>query len=170
MPDRRPPLELSPPPAPLLRALNPAVRFLLGLPLPGPLRGPLLGRRMVLRFTGRRTGRRYAVPVTAHPVGDGIAALTASGWRHNFRGGHEVEVLHRGRTRPMRGELVEDPATVGEVYVRRIAELGPRRAQRELGLRINVERVPTVEEMAEASERQGFSVIMLREAHDGPAR
>jgi hypothetical protein len=160
METQRPAVELSHPPGWVLRVLNPVMRTLVRMPLSGPMRRWL----MVLRFTGRTTGRRYAIPVSAHRSGDDRTpyALTAAPWRLNFRGGRAVDVLFDGRTTRMRGELVEDTVEVAQVYARRIEELGIRKAERDLGVKLRDGQVPTVEDMAEAVEREHFAIVRLR--------
>jgi hypothetical protein len=154
----KPVVEQAYPPDLVTRLVNPAGRFLLRSRLGGPLRR----RYMLLQFTGRKTGRRYTVPVTVHRAEGELYVLTSAGWRHNFRGGGDVEVLLDGRTVPMRGELVEDPDVVARFYARRISEYGLRMAQIEISIKINVPRAPTLEELTEAAERIGLSVIKLR--------
>jgi hypothetical protein len=157
MPNQTPAVESSHPPAAVLRVVNPVMRMLLHTPLGGRLRKEF----MVLRFTGRTSGRGYQVPVTAHRSGGELYALTAAPWRLNFRGGRDVDVVLDGKTTAMRGDLTDDPKTAAETYARRITELGPKRAQRDLGLKINVPRAPTVEELTQAAEHEHLSVIHL---------
>jgi hypothetical protein len=161
MEPERPAVELSHPPRWILRFLNPTMRTLLGTPLAGPLRRSM----MVLRFTGRATGHKYAIPVTAHRSKDhpdeAPYVLTAAPWRVNFRGGRPVDVTVDGRTARMRGELVENTVEVAQVYVRRIEELGIKKAERDIGIAVREGRVPTVEEMAAAVERQHFAIVRL---------
>ena len=77
--------------------------------LRSPAGGLMRGQFMVLRFYGRKSGRRYDVPVVAHRQGEQLYALTDARWRHNFRGGADVEVTLDGRVRRMRGQLIDDP-------------------------------------------------------------
>jgi hypothetical protein len=137
--------------------VNPIARMLLSSPLGGPLRR----RYMLVHFTGRKSGRRYVVPVTVHRSAGELYILTSARWKHNFRGGADLEVTLNGRTTPMRGELIEDPETVAGVYARRIDEYGLTMAKIEIGIKIHVPRTPTVEELADATRRIGFSVIRL---------
>lgn len=149
----------SPPPAALMRLLNPALLALIRTPLGGPVRRSVL----VLRFTGRKSGRRYDIPVSAHRHDEGLMVLTGASWRVNFRGGRDVDVTFEGRTTPMRGVLVEHPRTVAQTYARRIAEVGVAQAQRKLNLRVTVPREPTLEELTEAVEREKLSIVWLKE-------
>lgn len=141
----------------MLRVLNPTLRFLMRTPLGGPLRRGLL----VLRFTGRRSGRRYEVVISPHRIGGDLFVLTNARWRLNFRGGREAEWDHQGRTTSGRGVLVEEPQVVGELYHGRISELGPKAAQRRTPVKVNVSRVPTVDELAELARTQGLSAVRL---------
>jgi hypothetical protein len=164
-PGPQPAVEVAYPSDLVTRLVNPLARMLLRSPLGGPLRR----RYMLIEFTGRRSGRRYTVPVTVHrtagaPAADpygGLYVLTSAAWRLNFRGGADVRVMLDGRTIPMRGVLVDDPGTVAPVYARRIAEYGRRMAQIEIAIKINVPRIPTVEELTEAAASLGLSVIEL---------
>ena len=146
------------PPRIVIQISNLIARLLLSSPLGGPLRR----RYMMLRFTGRKSGRRYVVPVTVHRFADGeLYVLTSARWKYNFRDGADLEVTLDGRTTPMRGELEEDPATVAPVYARRIEEYGLLMTKIDIGIQIRVPRAPTVEELTEAAERVGLSVLRL---------
>lgn len=142
------------PPRLLIRAINPLVRRL-------ARRGVGGDEVLVLHYDGRRTGKRYDVP-TGYHVLDGVpTCFTNSGWRHNFRGGRDIEVTLRGRRHPARATLVEDPDTVAQVYQELIDQLGWERAQRRLGIRINVRRVPTVDELRDEIGRSGLSLVRI---------
>lgn len=141
-----------------MRLLNPVLLGLLRTPLGGPIGRSVL----VLRFSGRRTGRRYEVPATAHRWDDGLMVLTGARWRLNFRGGRDVDVVFEGRTTPMRGVLVEYARTVAETYAKRFEELGLEQAQRRLGLKVNVGRLPTVAELEALVEREHLSMVWLK--------
>ena len=125
------------------------------------------GRLLLLHVSGRRTGRLIDIPVTYSVVGERLLVLTTSGWRVNLRGRPEVEVTVRGRRGPARAELMEDPDSVARVYHDRIAELGYASAGRRMGIRISVDRTPTLEELAEAARRDHLSVIYLTVAEEG---
>lgn len=150
-------VEPSHPPEVFLRLANPVMRLLLRSPVGGPIRKQL----MLLHFTGRKTGHRYDVPVTAHRINDELYSLTDARWRHNFRGGTDVNVTLDGRTTAMHGELVEDPDTIAALYVRRIEDFGVKRAQRLLGIKVHTLTTPTVGAVAEAARRYHFSAIRL---------
>jgi hypothetical protein len=134
--------------------VNPVVRRLAA-------RGRLGGQILVLHFTGRRTGARFDVPAGYHLV-DGVPTVfTNSGWRHNFADGPTIEVTFHGARRPTRAELVTDVDAVADVYTALIERLGRPQAQRRLGVRITVPRVPTRAEVAASVERSGLSLVRL---------
>ncbi len=119
------------------------------------------GSLLLLHLTGRKTGRAIDVPVAYASVGERLLVLTTSGWRVNLRGRPDVEVTLRGRRVGARAELVEDPDAVAQVYGARIADVGHAKAGRRMGIRINVDRMPTHEELVEAARRDRLSVIYL---------
>lgn len=122
MTDQSPAVTISHPPEGVLRAVNPAVKFLLGTPLAGGLRRQM----MVLNFTGRKSGRQFSIPVSAHHVDNNLYALASAGWTANFRDGANAEVLHDGRKTTMRGELIRDPATVANISTGSPSPTAPR--------------------------------------------
>lgn len=155
MTDQSPAVVLSHPPVSLLHAANPIVRFLMRTPLPGGLREQV----MVVNVTGRRTGRRYSIPLSAHRIDGDLYALSSAPWTHNFRGGAAAEVLVGGKTRRMRGELIEDRAVVAELSRRCAESYGVRRAQPLMGLKFRDGRLPTVEDFADAVDRHHYAAV-----------
>ena len=153
MTEQSPAVTISHPPERLLRAVNPAVRFLLRTPLAGSLRRQM----MVLNFTGRKSGRQYSIPVSAHRIDNNLYALASAGWKANFRDGAAAEVLHDGKTTKMRGELIRDPATVADLSRRCAESYGAKKAQRMMGLKFRDDRIPTLEEFTEAAQRDGMA-------------
>jgi hypothetical protein len=133
------------------------MRWLLRSPVGGPMRRQF----MVLRFTGRKTGRRYDIPVTAHRLDGELYALTDARWRANFRGGADVEVTLGGHVTRMRGQLLDDPETVAPVYARIISQLGVKRAQRMIGIKIHTSETPGTDALAEAARRYHMCAIRL---------
>ena len=143
------------PPAGLLRAVNPMVGFLLRTPLAGSLRKQM----MVVNATGRKSGRKYSIPLSAHQIDGTLYALTSAPWKNNFRDGATAEVLHGGKTTTMRGELITDPTLVAELSERCATSYGVKKAQTMMGLKFRDDRIPTVEEFAEAITREKIVAV-----------
>ena len=160
MTDQTPAVTISHPPEALLRAVNPAVKFLLGTPLGGGIRRQM----MVLNFTGRKSGRQFSVPVSAHRLDNTLYALASAGWTANFRDGANAEVLWDGKKTTMRGELIRDPATVADLSHRVAESYGAKKAQRMMGLKFRDDRVPSLEEFTEAAQREGMRAVKLTPA------
>ena len=154
---QRPAVERVRPPEAVIRVANPIMRWLLG----SPLHGLVDKHSMLLRFRGRRTGRAYEVAVGRRTIDGRLGALTNSGWRVNFRGGAPVEVTLEGKLRRGHAEIVEDPEEVAQFYANLIEEYGREQAGRRLGIRINVDRIPTHEELVDAIERSRLSLITI---------
>jgi hypothetical protein len=155
-------IDIGHPPAALLRVVNPMLSSLLRTPLAGSARKQL----MVLSFTGRKTGRPYSIPLSAHVIDNHLYALTGASWKHNFRGGAAAEVVYDGKTTAMRGELIGDRAIVSDLYLRCAQSYGVRRAQRMMGLKFRDQRVPTLDEFAEAVARMHLAAVRLTAAED----
>lgn len=160
MTEQAPAITISHPPAALLRVVNPALGFLLRTRLAGAAREQM----MVVNITGRKTGRRYSIPLSAHRINGTMYALTSAPWKNNFRDGAIADVLHRGTTAPMRGELLTDPAVVGDLSHRCAESYGAKLAQRSMGLKFRDQRVPTLEEFTEAARRDHMAAIRLTPA------
>jgi hypothetical protein len=160
MTDQSPAVTGSHPPERLLRAINPALKFLLRTPLAGPARKQL----MVLSFTGRKSGNQYSLPVSAHQIDNQLYALAGAPWTKNFRGGRAAEVLHNGETTKMNGELIEDPAAFADLAHRCAESYGVKQAQRMMGLAFRDQRIPTVEEFKEAAQRERLVAVRLTPA------
>ena len=153
-------VERAIPPAVMTRIGNPVLTWLLN----GPRRAAKVGQALLLlHVTGRRSGRVYSTPVAYHRQADGrLLVLTSSRWRVNLRGGPtSVEVTLLGLRVPGSAVLEEDPEVVADVYERLIGELGLDKAASRLGIRINVDRAPTREELVEAAGREHLSVLHL---------
>jgi hypothetical protein len=160
MTEQSPAVFVSHPNDTLLRIVNPTLKFLLRTPLAGPARKQL----MVLSFKGRKTGKQYSTPVTAHHIDNQLYALAGATWTRNFRGGAPAEVVYDGKTTPMTGELIEDPAVVAELSHRVAESYGVKQAQRLMGLGFRDQRIPTVEEFKEAAEREHLVAVKLTPA------
>ena len=163
MTEQSPAVTISHPPEGLLRAVNPAVKFLLGTPLGGGLRRQM----MVLNFTGRKSGRQYSIPVSAHQLDNALYALASAGWTANFRDGANAEVLWDGKKTTMRGELIRDPATVADLSHRVAESYGAKKAQRMMGLKFRDDRVPTLERVHRGGAARRHA---RRQAHPGLIR
>jgi F420H(2)-dependent quinone reductase len=145
------------PPQALIRLGNPVVRLLSRSPLHGMLDASVL----LLHVPGRKTGRRYDIPVNYVDIDGRLTVVTSAAWRVNLRGGAEVEVTCRGRRRPMRALLTEDPAAVAVAYQGIIDRLGWDKARRYLGISISGGRPPTVLELKDAAREYGWAVVTL---------
>jgi hypothetical protein len=155
----RPAVERVRPPKAPYRLVNRIMRALLS----SPRRARRVGRHLVLlHVTGRRTGRKLVFPVAYRRLEDGrLLVLTNSGWRVNLRGRPDVAVTLLGEHRPARAELLETPQIVAQVYQQLIEAAGHKSAGRRMGIRINVSRTPSLDELAEAARRDGLSAIYL---------
>jgi hypothetical protein len=152
----RPAVERVHPPDALFRLLNQVVRPMIA-------RGRFQDQLLLLHYVGRRSGRRFDVPAGYHLI-DGVpSVLTSSGWRHNFAGGREIEVTLRGERRPAYAVLVDEPGEVTGVYRRLIDKWGRKQARRRLGLRFNVDRVPSAAELRSAIEQSGLSIVRIHD-------
>ncbi len=156
--EARPAVERVHPPLWLVRVINPVVRRLVA-------HGRAPADVVVLHLRGRRTGASYDVPVGTLEVDGRRVVVTNSGWRHNLAAAPgdaaTIEVTVRGRRRPVRATLVQDADTVAALYDRLIGERGLRQARRRLGVRVNVDRAPTREELRAMVEASGLSVVEL---------
>lgn len=143
------------PPEMLLKVANPVLRFLLGTPLAGPLRSQL----MVMNFKGRKSGRQFSVPVSAHQIDGALYAMANAGWKHNFSGGADADILHGGKTKKMHGEVISDPAVVADLAHRCAQSYGVKKAQTMMGLKFLDGRIPTVEEFAQGIAREKIVAV-----------
>ncbi|MGV0836536.1 hypothetical protein [Mycolicibacterium thermoresistibile] len=160
MTEQSPAVTLSHPPAAVLRVLNPALRTLLRTPV---LAGA--GKEfMVVHVTGRKSGKRYAIPLSAHWIDGELYAISSAGWKWNFRDGAPADVRHAGQTRPMRGELITDPAAVAELCHRSTQHYGPKKAQRMMGMKFREQRIPTLDEFTEAARREHLAAVRFTPA------
>ena len=148
-------ITVSHPPEALLRVVNPTLKLLLRTPFAGPVRHQL----MVVSFTGRKSGRQYSIPLSAHLIDDVLYAMTGAQWKLNFRGGATAQVLHDGKTRTMRGELIEDKALVTDLYVRCVESYGVKRAELAMGLGFRDHQMPTRDQFAQAVDELHLRAI-----------
>jgi len=152
-------VEISHPPEVVLRAINPLLGFVLRSPL-----GAGLKEFMIVSFHGRKTGRSFSVPVSAHHIDGDLYVLLSAAWKYNFRDGAPAEVRYAGKTAPMQGQLITEPAAVAELTHRTAASYGAKKAQRTMGLKFRGNAIPSVEEFTEASGRLGLAAIRLTAA------
>lgn len=144
-----------PPPA-VLRVVNPVMLRLLR----SPLHRVLSSRLMILLVRGRKTHRTIPVVVGRHQV-DGLLLVSASGaWRHNLRGGAPVRLTLDGVERTGYATLEEDPDLVARIYLQLLDHVGLDRAG-DLGLRVNVKRRPTTDELKPAVAQRAIACIQL---------
>jgi hypothetical protein len=151
----RPAVEGRNPPAWTTALGNPLLHWLLTRSRPPKA---LTKELMVLRFRGRTTGKPYELVVARYDLDGTMFTTTKRRWRFNMRGGAEVELVLEGHRRPARAVLVEDPDEVARIYLRLLERVGHRRASR-VGLRVNVDRLPTVEELRVAVVEAGLALI-----------
>ena len=146
----RQPVRHRPPPAALLRVLNPTVRATLGTPL-----WRLFPSWMaLLEFSGRRSHRPLRVPAGLHDVHGMPTVFTERPWRLNFAGGAPVTVISRGKRRHGRGELVQDRGEVGSALAVALERTRPSN----LGLAVEKGHQPTAQELAAL----GGDIITIR--------
>ncbi len=98
-----------------------------------------------------------------------MSVFTNSGWRHNFAGGRNIEVTLKRVRQPAEAVLCDDPDEVAEIYERLIEDLGTDRAARRLGLRFNVDRAPTRDELKDCIRCSGLSIVRVY-PHPQPAQ
>ena len=154
----RPPVEGAEPPEALAKVVNPLIRLLLR----SPLHRPFSRHLMLLAFRGRKSGKRYEVVVGRHEVDEALFVPTGTTgrlWRLNFRGGTSVEVTLGGSRRRGRGELVEEPDEVARIHRLLLGRVGKN--ARRLGLRVNVDREPSDEELKVPLAGRGVISIEL---------
>jgi hypothetical protein len=146
MPEQSNPITTSNPPKAFLRVVNPILSLLLRTPLAGAARSQF----MVIDFAGRKSGRKYSLVLTAHTIDGILYALTGASWKYNFRDGATAKVLHNGKTKTMRGELIENQILVTDLYYRCVEFYGVKRAEQVMGVGFRDHRMPTRNEFAAA--------------------
>lgn len=155
-----PPVERVHPPRWLISHLvNPIARRVLR-----HNRGQMSQYILLLGFKGRHSGRRYEVPVAYRRINGRLAIFTNSGWRHNFAGGAEVKVTLQGVTHTAQASLSSEPREVALAYQRFIEESTEPDISvtyQQLGIKVNVNRVPTLEELESMARASGLSIVWL---------
>lgn len=141
-----------------MRLVNPIMVRVLGSRFS---RGPSR-HLLVLHVVGRHSGSVYNIPVGHRPSSrGGRVVITSSTWRKNLRGVDAVDLTYQGVRRTVRSHLSEEPAAVAEVYQELIEDLGHRNAQRQIGIKVNVDRPPTQGELEDLVRREGLAVLHL---------
>lgn len=153
-----PPVERVYPPKLMFMVVNPLMTWALNTGFGKKVEG--LAR---LEFKGRKSGKDYKLVSALQEVGDRVGVLTNSGWRWNFENGYPVTVITGGERKEMTGTLEADPEEVARIYGHRIEELGVDMAARRLGVKINVDRTPSHDELTDLAKKEGLSVIFLSE-------
>ena len=97
--------------------------------------------------------------MSAHQIDGALYAIANAGWKHNFSGGADAEVLHDGKTTKMHGELISDPAVVADLAHRCAQSYGVKKAQTMMGLKFRDDRIPTVDEFAEGLARDKIVAV-----------
>ena len=152
----KPAVEQALAPAAMVKVVNPVLRAILGSPLHAIASKGL----MVLHVRGRRSGRVYDVPVGRHELDRQLLTFGGGTWRVNLRGGADLEVTIDGRRRRAHAVLEEDPDRVAEIFVRLLRGLGAGRAHR-VGLKVNVDRQPTPDEVRAGTAGRAIVLITL---------
>ncbi|SDH94320.1 protein of unknown function [Sinosporangium album] len=123
---------------------------------------------ILLHVTGRRSGTLFTIPVMKHDAGGDTFVLTEGGWRVNLRGGADVELTEGGERRPAHARLDEDPDSIARTVAAVLRRRGPKGA-RGLGIVVNVDRPPTLAELADAIKANG-RVGVVRLTYTGDIR
>lgn len=155
----RSPVEVRQPPAAVIRVLNPMMRALLR----SPAHGLVSKQLMLLIVTGRKSGRVYTIPVGRHESEGELVVSAAGTWRHNLRGGAPVRVVLDGRERAGYAELTEAPDDVARAYKMLLDRVGIKKAS-QVGLKVNLDRLPTAEEIGPAVAQRAIARVRLTDA------
>ncbi|MBL8131719.1 MAG: nitroreductase family deazaflavin-dependent oxidoreductase [Anaerolineae bacterium] len=85
---------------------------------------------LLITFTGRKSGRVYTTPVQYAQEQSSLYVVTSAGytWWKNLRGGAEVTVLLRGKSRAGHAQAVTDLQQVGQM----LAKVYPRMAAQQI--------------------------------------
>ncbi len=152
----QPAVEDARPPRLVLAVVNPVISTLLR----SPWHRLLSKQLMLLSITGRRTGRTYTVPVGRHEFNGTLVVSVSGGWRYNLRGGAPVRVTLDGRERAGYADVEDLPDHVAQTFKGLLDRLGPRSASL-LGLKLNIKRLPTVDEVQPAVAQRWIARVRL---------
>jgi hypothetical protein len=158
---KRQPVEDARPPRQVLRIVNPILRLLLRSPLHRFLSKSL----MLLTVQGKRTGQTYSLVVGRHQTNRSFLVPASGAWCHNLRGGALVRLTLNGDEHRGYAALVEDPEQVARIYAELLERIGLNRAGM-LGLRVNLPRFPTPEEIRPAVASRGIVHVELGEKEE----
>lgn len=122
--------------------INPIVTAILRSPL-----NPLISDSiLLLTFTGRDSGTEYSTPVAYWRQGSTLVVTTHGSWWRNLRGGEPVIVRIQGRERTAVATPHPEPETVASYMKQFIQERGLEDVH-QLGIRVQGDRAPTLEEL-----------------------
>jgi hypothetical protein len=144
-------------PPEMMKLLNGVTNALLA----SPLGKRLGGRLMTLEFEGRKSHKMYRLPVGRQELLDKLSVLTKRKWRLNFRGGADARARLDGRWQPVHGLLVEDADTIARAYQEGIERFGRSNTRNTIGIKINVDRDPTLDELREYVSAYGWYLIQF---------
>lgn len=145
------------PPQRLINLVNPLVRAALTSPLHAALDNTLL----ILHIRGRKTGHRYDIPVGCSALDGNLVVVTQHRWRANLRDCPDIEATYRGRRQKMGAHLDEEPVIVAGLLQQIITRVGPKAAERQLGLKFPCDRAPDLPELTEAVRQYQLSSLTL---------
>lgn len=119
----------------------------------------------LLTVTGRRTSREYTVPIGRHED-DGVFLVSVSGnWRYNL--GAPVRLTVEGREHVGHAEIEDGPDQVARTFKMLNDRYGPSSASL-LGLKVNVRRTPTADEIRLAVVDRWIARIRLTQTNEPP--
>ncbi len=155
--------EAGPPmPESVFKIVNP----LLGLFLRSPFHFLVSDSLLLLTFTGRKSGREYTTPVGYRYIDESMVIFTHSDWWKNLRGGATVTLHLRGERREAEATPRTDPDAVAQYIARLIDEHGLEAVNR-IGLSIDGDGVPSVEDIKRGLEETVVIEVELRDPAGG---
>jgi hypothetical protein len=153
----KPAVEALTPPE-FMKVFNRPINAMLGT---GLMRKRVGDSIVSLEFTGSKSGKTYRLPVGQHELLGKRSVFTRRTWGLNFRGGADAKLRLGDGWHDARGTLVDDPETVARAYLEGVKKVGWEKAKGTLGLKINVGREPTIEELKDYVQRTGYRVIQF---------
>lgn len=122
---------------------------LITLLLKSPLRRKVGKNFMIVHVVGRKSGKKYDVLIGRHEVNGRTVASLGAQWRYNLRGGADIDVTTGEGVQRAHVTVVEDRMEMAKVFHAILEQLGYKKAQY-IALKVNVDRMPTVEEVGAA--------------------